>query len=107
VLFRNKITRDVSQIRGDKKNIAKNIVTAFMNCLRDARQEGENCEPQLNALKGLVDRTKFNNQLVTLIVANPELRPYFRNFLNSNAASWVQHSKLKNKDIHMEAIELY
>lgn len=94
-------------MRGDKKNIAKNVVTAFLNFLREAKQDGENCESQVNTLKTLIDRTKFNNQLVTLIVANTDLRPFFRSFLNSNAAEWVQHSKLKNKDIHMEAIGLY
>lgn len=101
VLFRSKQTRDIVQIRGDKKNIAKNVVTAFLNFLRDAKQDGENCEPQMNTLRGLIDRTKFNNQLVTMIIGNEDLRPSFRNFLASSAASWVQNSKLKNKDIHI------
>jgi hypothetical protein len=101
VLFRSKQTGDIVQIRGDKKNIAKNVVTAFLNFLRDAKQDGENCEPQMSSLRGLIDRTKFNNQLVTMIIGNEDLRPSFRSFLASSAASWVQNSKLKNKDIHI------
>lgn len=61
----------------------------------------------METLKGLIEKTKYNNQLITLIISNPELRPYFSQFLGSYAAGWVQHSKLKNKEIHIEAIELY
>lgn len=89
------------QLRGDKKNIAKNVITAFLNFLR------EGCEAQVGTLKSLIDRTKFNNHLVSLVVANDDLRPFFRAFLASSAPQWVQNSKLKNKDIHIEAIELY
>ncbi len=82
-------------MRGDKKNIAKNVITAFLNYLR------EGCEAQVGALRALIDRTKFNNHLVSLVVANDELRPFFRAFLASSAPTWVQQSKLKNKDIHV------
>ena len=70
VLFRSRQTRDLAMMRGDKKNIAKNVVTAFLNFLRDAKQDGENCEPQMAALRTLIDKTKFNNQLVTMIISN-------------------------------------
>jgi hypothetical protein len=60
-----------------------------MNYLREGKHEGENFEPQIEVLKTLIDKTKYNNQLITFIVSSPELRTYFRSFLNSSAVSWI------------------
>ena len=58
-------------------------------------------------LELLVKQTKYNNHLITLVIDDQALRYYFRNFLSESAPEWIQHSKLKNKEIHEEAVGLY
>lgn len=93
--------------RGDKKNIAKNVVTAFANYLRELQLEGEQLQESANELRGLVEKTRYNNQLIADIVGSPHLRSYFRDFLTLPAHVWVQQSKLKNKPIHEQALGVY
>ena len=62
---------------------------------------------QIALLELLVRQTKYNNHLVTLIIDDQALRYYFRDFLTESAPEWIQHSKLKNKEIHEEAISVY
>jgi hypothetical protein len=93
--------------RGDKKNIAKNVVTAFANYLRELQLEGEQLQESANELRGLIEKTRYNNQLIADIVRSPHLRTYFRDFLTLPAHVWVQQSKLKNKPIHEQALGVY
>lgn len=61
----------------------------------------------MSQLRELIEKNKYNNQLVNEIIECGELRNYFKEFLSQFALNWVHHSKLKNKEIHEEAIALY
>lgn len=55
----------------------------------------------------LREENKFTNKLIHAIVKHSELRPYFKNFLQEGTVKWLDNSKLKNKEIHIEAMKLY
>lgn len=75
--------------KGGKKNVVKNIVTAFLGYVKELKQEGMEIEKNIDLLKGLIAKTKFNNQLVSDIIKSDELRNYFREFLSQSATAWV------------------
>lgn len=41
------------------------------------------------------------------ILSNPRICPYFKQFLSGHAADWINNSKISDKQIHIEAIEIY
>lgn len=72
-----------------------------MNFLKDRKREGHNFETQIESIKSLIEKTKFNNHLLHEIISNQDFRPHFRDFLSNHARLWVDQSKIKNKEIHL------
>jgi hypothetical protein len=53
------------------------------------------------------NKHKYNNILMHKILSNQRICPYFKHFLSSHAADWINSSKISDKQIHIEAIEIY
>lgn len=50
---------------------------------------------------------KYNNILIQKMLSKPRIAPYFKDFLDNHAAEWINHSKIADKDVHLEAISIY
>lgn len=46
----------------------------------------------------MINSKKYNNQLIASIVEEDSLRCYFKHFLATEAADWLERSKIKNKN---------
>lgn len=55
-------------------------------------------------MKLLTSRQKYNNSFIQRIVDDSDLQPYFMNFLANYAKDWIENSKIRDKDVHYEAI---
>ena len=58
-------------------------------------------------MKQIIGETKYNNRLIYIMVQDQEICPLFKQFLEEGAEKWIEDSKLSNKEIHKEGIELY
>ena len=52
-------------------------------------------------------KNNYNNDLIKKIIRNSKVGPYFKKFLANEAETWLEHSKVTNKDVHIEAIDVY
>jgi hypothetical protein len=52
-------------------------------------------------------KSKYNNILIHRLLSNPRVGLYFKEFLLNHAADWINSSKITDKDIHLEAIQIY
>jgi hypothetical protein len=41
------------------------------------------------------------------LLSNPRICVYFKEFLENYAAEWINNSKITDKEIHLEAIQIY
>lgn len=92
VLFKNTPSRNsVISVRNDKKNVAKNIVNAFIRYMRENHSEQDAAANRvLNLVEHLIRTLKYNNQLVTTIIDHSAHRGYFKQFLATSARGWVE-----------------
>lgn len=99
VLFKSSLQSEKgARVRNDKKNIAKNVVNAFLKYVRENYSEDDaNARNVVQAVTHLIETLKYNNQLITAIVEQATQREYFKQFLASYAPSWIQQSKIKTK----------
>ena len=88
------------------KNLAKNFIKAFVNYLEDSKNE-ENSSLIECKMNVLISRQKYNNSLIQRIIDEEELRPFFIDFLKHHARNWILHSKIREKTVHREAIDLF
>lgn len=84
------------------KNVAKNYCKAFLQFLKMIKKTSIH-----SRLKEIIGETKYNNRLIYIIVQDQEICPLFKQFLEEGAEKWIEDSKLSNKEIHKEGIELY
>lgn len=68
VLFRRRLRGGLISSGGDKKNIVKNVVTAYLNYLRELQQDGHGVIRQIELLERMIAKTRFNNLLITSII---------------------------------------
>jgi hypothetical protein len=54
----------------------------------------------------LASRVKFNNRFVAELLGGPA-RETFVAFLQEDAGTWIEESKIKNKNIHFDTIKEY
>lgn len=47
------------------------------------------------------NKHKYNNILMHKILSNPRICPYFKQFLSTHAADWINASKINDKQIHL------
>jgi hypothetical protein len=92
--------------------VVKNIVKSFENWLGSqaaSEQFGESCSLHniRKCLHRMITKIKFNNRLVNSMVENQNIHGLFEQFLSTEARSWLEQSKIKDRTSHMEAIELY
>ena len=80
VLFKNKtLSNTLYSSRNDKKNIAKNVVNAFVKFMRHTHHEDDaNARHVLQSVSQLTKTLKFNNQLISAIIEQSTPREYFR-----------------------------
>lgn len=95
--------------RRDKKNVVKNIVKAFECWLKTTAEDQDNAAYAdcRKVLLKMMNKIKFNNQLINGILANSALNSTFEEFLKAEASSWLNNSKIKDRLSHQETIELY
>lgn len=103
---------DEKQEKENKKNVVKNIVKAFDAWVSasDVARKFESAASFQNIRKRLqrmITRIKYNNRLVNSIVACENLRELFEEFLQQEASSWLEKSKIKDKLAHTNAIDAY
>ena len=55
----------------------------------------------------MTSETKFNNSLIFIMIKDEKICPLFKSFLAERADSWIEESKLFNKEIHREGVKLY
>ncbi len=58
-------------------------------------------------MKLFTSRQKYNNSFIQRIVDDPDLEGYFADFLNNHARDWIEKSKIRDKEVHFEAIEVF
>jgi len=68
--------------KGDKKNIVKNVITAFQNYLK---QSSNDSSFPNDFLKQLVNTHHYTNNLINQIIKESQLRFYFKQFLAQKA----------------------
>lgn len=55
----------------------------------------------------MMSKQKFNNNFIQRIIDDEELEYYFKDFLENHAQDWINNSKIRNKGIHLEAINVF
>ena len=58
-------------------------------------------------LKKITSETKFNNSLIFMMIKDEKICSLFKVFLTERAETWIEESKLFNKEIHREGVKLY
>ena len=58
-------------------------------------------------MKILTSKLKYNNSLIQRIIDDEELEPFFLDFLKNRARDWIMHSKIREKKVHLEAIQIF
>ena len=92
---------ETAEGRRDTKNIPRNIVRAFINVLTTSGNQS------FELVEQLAKEKHYNNSLVEAIINNQELTFLFRDFLSSSARKWIDQSRIKDKQSHYEAIDIY
>lgn len=82
------------------KNLPKNFIKAFLNYLESVKDE-KNTELLDCKMRLFTSRQKFNNSFIQRIVDDSDLEQYFVNFLNNHARDWIEHSKIRDKEVHL------
>lgn len=93
----------------DKKNVVKNIIKAYESWLK-AIPDQPNSQVYQDcrlSLAELLEKIKFNNNLVNAILGNPALNSTFEEFLLTDATRWLNCSKIKDRLSHQETLDLY
>ena len=93
-------------IKRNTKNVVKNFCKGFIHYLKKLKDQGVSFPFDENT-SFIFQKNNYNNDLIKKIIRNSKVGPYFKIFLTEEAEAWLEHSKIINKDVHMEAIELY
>ena len=97
VLFKDSLVMSSDNFKKDKKNIVKNVVNSFLKFLRALKEKGRDLETEIEQLNKLISSKKYNNQLITSIIKEENLRACFKFFLSTEAQNWLGKSKINNK----------
>lgn len=92
------------------KNISKNFCKAFVSFLKSEKVsifERRLIREAIRTYNTLLERKKYNNNLIKKIISNETLRDIFRNFLETEARNWISESRVNDKNLHYEAINIY
>lgn len=61
----------------------------------------------IKTYNSMLEEKKYNNNLIKRIICNPTLSEIFRHFLQTQASNWINDSRVNDKKLHYEAIEVY
>lgn len=76
-----------------------------MDC--HGRKDNSDWRKAMQELRKFEARDNFNNITVKKIMQNALLIPFFKEFLENHAENWINNSKIADKRVHLEAIQLY
>ncbi len=71
------------------------------------RKTSEEWEMAMKVLKKIEIRDKYNNITMKRMMQNPRVVPFFKEFLQNYAGQWINNSKIADKEVHLEAIQIY
>ena len=77
----------------------------FLNwlALKDETEETYNSD----MFKEFAEKIGYNNRLVLLMAENAEIKPLFQKFLSTDAEKFIEHSKITDKEGHIEGLKTY
>lgn len=89
------------------KNVSKNFCKAFLTYLRNGQGHLRGASEAISMYNRLFGRKIYNNHCIKRIIDSGPLRGLFRLFLREEAPQWIRHSKINDKVLHYEAINIY
>ena len=93
-------------IKRNTKNLVKNFCKAFVHYLKKLKEQGV-VLPFDEKASFIFQKNHYNNDLIKKIIRNAKIGPFFKKFITEEAETWLETSKILNKDVHVEAIKLY
>ena len=93
----------------DKKNIVKNIIKMFLSWLQSKKNEKDLSQYDFAAseLREMMAAENYNNRLIKNISNNDKTCKSFVQFLTENAVEEIKYSRIKDKESHFQAVQLY
>ena len=96
-----------SECMRNTKNVSKNFCKAFLAYMKSGLGQLQEAPEAIAMYNRLFSRKIYNNHSIKRIIDSGPLRGLFRVFLKEQAPQWIRHSKINDKVLHYQAINIY
>lgn len=105
--------------KGDKKNVVKNFVKAFISEVQLGRLDHFISLRMMDLAQNQIKRNRdkvlkfaesklyYNNYLIRYLIGQFEYSEIFRYFLQNRASAWLDNSQVTDKSSHRQVLQQY
>ena len=72
-----------------------------------SKKDSADWEKASKVLRKVEAKDSYNNITMKRMMHNHNVVPFFKEFLQNYAESWINNSRISDKRVHLEAIKLY